>query len=443
VAHLILFAFLYFAYRLIKIDIAYRDGVSKAIWIPTLWVGILASRPVSTWIGFGGGTDTIEGSPIDRLFFFGSIVAALIVISRRPVPWSRFIGANWPTFLFYAFLLVSVLWAESTVVSFKRWIKDFGNIFVALVILTEANPTQAFRAVFVRCAYVLIPLSEIFIRYFPNLGRRYSIHSGEMEATGVTFQKNSLGAMVMVCGIVLLWDWIERRQRGELVHNRLQRYMPPIILAIGFYLLRVADSKTSIACLTLGGLVVASVQIPILRGKIRKLGMYAMGGGIIFFALDSMVGIKEQIVESLGRDMTFTGRTDVWRELLALKTDPVLGTGFCSFWSDDRFRSRLPDWVAFSAHNGYIEMYIDGGTVGVVLLGVMLIGAMVKLNRNLATESGYALTRFAILIITLIGNLSESHYGRMSPLWFLFLLASMDPPMPEEEPVGSLLPTHA
>src|SRR5438034_7531770 len=175
---LILIAFLIFAFWLIRRDTARRAGISGALWIPTLWVGILASRPLSAWVGFGGGTDTLEGSPLDRLFFFGFIFAAFIIVSRRQINWSDVFSRNWPVFLFYAYLLITVLWAESSVVSFKRWFKDFGNIIVLLVILTEVNPQEAFRAIFVRCAYVLLPLSLIFFRCFPFLVRLDIILAG-------------------------------------------------------------------------------------------------------------------------------------------------------------------------------------------------------------------------------------------------------------------------
>ena len=105
--------------------------------------------------------------------------------------------------------MVSVLWAHSPLASFKRWFKEFGNIVVLLVILTEEDPQQAIRAVFVRCGFVLIPLSLVFVRWFPDLGRHYNIHSGEMEAVGVTCQKNSLGVMILACSLLIFWDWIE------------------------------------------------------------------------------------------------------------------------------------------------------------------------------------------------------------------------------------------
>ena len=155
----------------------------------------------------------MEGSPIDALFFMVMIFAAAVVVSNRKPDWSAFFSKNWPIILFYSYLLISVVWAADPLVSFKRWFKEVGNIMIVMVILTEQNPQQAFRAVFVRCAYVLIPLSFIFVRYFPDLGRMYNIHSGELEAIGVTFQKNSLGAMILVTALVTVWDLVEKSQR--------------------------------------------------------------------------------------------------------------------------------------------------------------------------------------------------------------------------------------
>lgn len=434
--YLIAAVFWVLAIRLIRSDIAQRPGISSAIWIPTLWFGILASRPLSMWIGFGGAADTMEGSPVDRMIYFVLIAAAAYTLVKRQLNWGIIVTDNWPVFLFYAYLFISIFWAESAFVSFKRWFKDFGNVLIALVVLTEVDWQQAIRAVFVRCAYVLVPLSVIFIRWFPDLGRRYTMHSGELEATGVTTQKNSLGVLVVVCGLILIWDWMER-SRPETDHrSKWERWVPTIILVIGAYLLYQCDSKTSIACLLLGAGVLAATRLPVLREKISTLGIGMLVTGILFYILDAMFGLKEVIVKSMGRDMTFTGRTDVWRELLNLKTDSVLGTGFCSFWSDERFQSKLPEWLAEgrSAHNGYLELYIDGGYVGLFFLAIMLIVIAFRINRQLATSDNYAVVRFAVFLVMLIGNVSESHFGRMSPLGFLFLLAAIGSVPPEALP---------
>jgi O-antigen ligase len=424
---LILIAFLAAAAVLIRRDTAVRDGISAAVWIPTLWVGILASRPVSAWLGFGGGVDPLEGSPIDRLFFFGSIVVAFVIVFRRRPNWMQLVQGNWGLLLYYGFFLISILWAESSVVSGKRWIKDFGNIFVALVILTEVNPGQAFRAVFFRCGCVLLPLSVIFIRYFPNLGRQYSVHSGGLEVTGVTMQKNSLGAMALVCGLGLIWDWFDRTGATGIRLKRFDRYLPAALFAIAVYLLWICDSKTSIACLFLGGLILFAGRLPILRTRVSSLGLYVLAAAAGYFVLDQVFGIEKYVVESMGRDMTFTGRTEVWKALLALKTDPIFGTGFCSIWSDASYRSRLPEWVASSAHNGYLETYLDGGLIAVFFLGLFLVVTAFRINRQLGRGGAFALMRLAVLVAIVVGDLSESHFARMSPLWFMFLVVAIDP----------------
>ena len=423
--HLILYGFLAVAFWLIKRDIKDRPGVSSAIWIPTLWVGVIASRPLSSWLGFGGGYDTLDGSPVDRMFYLAMILASLITLSQRAVDWGWVFSRNWPLLIFYGFLFVSIFWANSPFSSFKRWFKEFGNILVVLVMLTEVNPHQAFRAVFVRCAYVLIPLSIIFIRYFPDLGRRYSRHSGGMEAIGVTFQKNSLGTMVLACGLIFLWDWIEKSQSSDVRKSPIDRYIRIAIAAIAVWLLHLCDSKTSIVAFLIAGTIVYSIKLPIFRQRISAFGTYTLFGVIAFFIIDREIGIVEAIIHALGRDMTFTGRTDVWRELLGVGTDPILGTGFMSFWDDQRYLSKLPEWVASSAHNGYLEVYLAGGFVGVTALGLMLLGTVARINRALSDGSGFSAVRFAIFVMILIASFTESNFACMTPLGFLFLLAAI------------------
>lgn len=412
---------------LIRKDTARRDGISSALWIPTLWVFILLSRSVSSWIGGGGGIDTMEGSPVDRLFYFGIIILALVALSKRRLNWSSVIAKNWPIFLFYSFFLISVLWAESPSVSFKRWFKDLGNVFVALVVVTERNPLQAIRAVVARCAYILIPLSVVYIRFFPSLGRRYS-RAGGLEVTGVTTQKNALGILVVICAMVLLWDWYERSLQKEKIRSAVEKYLPLVMVAMGIYLLHQCNSQTSIACLILGAAIITTMRVPLLRRHVGALGGYSLAAFAGYLLLDEFFGLKEAILGGMGRDSTLTGRTDVWAAILALKTDPIFGTGFYSFWSDRYYQSRLPQGVGHSAHNGYLETYIDGGVVGLLFLGILMLSIALRVNRRLGTSGNFAVVQFAVLIVILIGSISESHFARMGSLWFLFLFTALEWP---------------
>jgi exopolysaccharide production protein ExoQ len=415
-------------WRLIKRDNRLREGISAASWIPTLWVGIIASRPLSTWLGFGGGSDTQGGSPMDALFFMAMIFASLIVLSRRQVAWSQLISENRAIFIFYGFLLVSVIWAYSPFVSFKRWFKELGNIFVLLVILTEANPQQALRAVFFRCGCVLIPLSYVFVRWFPELGRTYNTHSGQMEVTGVTFQKNSLGAMILVCSLIILWDWLELlklRKQYPQEKLRFDLYLRVGLLLLGAYLLHICDSKTSMTCLALGAAVLAATRLPLLRKRLRGLGALAVAGFVGYLVLNQIFDVKGAVLHDLGRNADLTGRTEVWQTLLNAGTDPIIGTGYMDIWDDPRYASKYPDGDSISAHNGYLEIYLCSGAIGVFLLAVMILASGVRINRALAWDGDYGVVRFAILLVALLANYTESNFAWMTPIGFLFLTAAI------------------
>ena len=377
------------------------------------------------WHGFGGGVDTLEGSPIDSLVFFILIFAAFVALARRRLNWSVVISENWPIFLFYAFLLISVVWANSPFISFKRWFKEFGNIAVLLVILTDPRPQQALRAVFVRCACLLLPLSFVLIRYFPSLGRYYTSHGGG-EVTGVTTQKNSLGVLLLVCGLVLLWDWLElRKEQRSSKAMRMETKIHFGLLLLALYLMHLSDSKTSMVCLFFGAAIILATRLPLFRKQPHFLGMAALAVVLMFWVLDETVGVKEKVVTNLGRDMTFTGRTDVWRELLNLHTDPLLGVGFMSFWDDESLQSQLPEWIAHSAHNGYLEEYLAGGSVCIFFLIVMLLATALRINKALGWDGDYGAVRLAVFSVFLIINFSESNIACMTPIGFLFLLAAI------------------
>src|SRR2546427_9774807 len=144
-----------------------QKGVSTAVWIPVLWALMLGSRPVSIWLGIGKQLNTLddylEGSPFDRLVFLVLITAGFLILSKRRANWQSIILNNRWLFLYFLYLGISVVWSDYSFLSFKRWVKDFGHLVLALVILSEDDPTEAVKAVLARCSYVLIPLSVLFI----------------------------------------------------------------------------------------------------------------------------------------------------------------------------------------------------------------------------------------------------------------------------------------
>ena len=52
-------------------------------------------------------------------------------------------------------------------------------------------------------------------------------------------------------------------------------------------------------------------------------------------------GVEESVVHALGRKTDFTGRTDIWRAVIPLARNPVIGVGFESFWNESGLGGQL------------------------------------------------------------------------------------------------------
>ena len=155
------------------------------------------------------------------------------------------------------------------------------------------------------------------------------------------------------------------------------------------------------------------------------------------FALFS--GSGGGLLGTLGRNSTLTGRTDIWNQVLSMAQSPFLGTGFESFWLGPRLQKiwNIWWWHPNEAHNGYIEVYLNLGWVGVALLGVLLVTGYRNIMATFRTKPELAEIKLAYFFVAIIYNFTESAIRTMNPVWIVFLLSILaipDAPAPEEPP---------
>jgi len=433
-SQLALYIFLAYILGLFFIETRRRTGLSGALWSVVIWAVVIGSRPVSTWFSFGGaGASAAEGydsgNALERWIYFILIAYGLLTLWRRGVRWGEVIRSNPWLFLFFLYWGLSVVWSEVPFIALKRWIKDFGNVVMALVVLTESDPIEAIKAVFARCACLLVPLSVVLIRFFGDLGRAYHVWSGEMMYTGVTTHKNSLGVLALVCGLFLIWDFLDRwpREAGRRVWSTV--FSDVLLIGLTLWLLLKAHSSTALACMALGLAVYFGLKVPAVRIRARNLGTYFIIGGLLIWGLNSVFDVTRWVVEdALGRDMTLTTRTEVWPVLLAENDGVVLGSGFCSFWSGERLAVLNEEYGIIQAHNGYLETFLNGGAIGVLLLLVFLFAAARTIKRNLVLGSDFARVCLMFLVISVVFNFTEAFFNKQSILWFILLLMTLQHP---------------
>ena len=442
--------------------------VSAAVWIPCIWLMILGSRSVSAWLNLNtpNSADTLlDGSPLDRAIFTMLMACALVILWRRRTPWLSILTNNPALTIFFAYCAVSVLWSDFAGVAFKRWFKSLGDPLMVLVLLTEAHPAAAVASVLRRCAFVLVPLSIVFIKYFPHLGRGYDQWSGEAFHTGVTMNKSTLGGVLLVLGLLFFCTLatkalppsepvdqdrkIKKARRAELGITVL------FLLMIG-WLFTVADSKTPLIALFFAAALVAGLALPFVR---RHFGGLALTGVVIGVLLQLLVNVSGLIIEGAGRDTTLTGRTDIWAAVLALNPDPLLGAGFQSFWLGDRLYKMWALFPVFrpnQAHNGYIETYLNLGWVGLFLFICVLVAGYRTMRQRLLDADGMAgqmrtenlvIAKFGIgfLFAFILYNVTEAVFVPLGVPFIAFLLMTIRHPVrePSLDTAPSLTPEPA
>ena len=158
---------------LLYFDPAKTLKASLALWVPLIWMFIVATRLPSQWLSgqVGLASEGLEeGNSLDRNIYCMFILLSICILISRSFNWSNFVTRNLALTAFLAFALLSVLWSDFPFVSFKRWFRDLGNYLVVLVILSDPTPIEAVRTVFRRLCYLLIPLSIFNDEIFPQYG---------------------------------------------------------------------------------------------------------------------------------------------------------------------------------------------------------------------------------------------------------------------------------
>jgi O-antigen ligase len=430
VASCLTVAFIIFLFRR---DIRERPDVSGALWLPLIWLVITCSRGLSLWLNIfglpaGGGTSVEEGSPLDAWFFFILIAAGLYVLSNRGVRFSEIVGNNQWLTIFLLYCLVSIIWSDFPFVAFKRWIKILGHPIMALIVLTEPNLKEAVIRLMKRCSYVVVPVSILFIKYYPQLGRGFDPWTGEPVNTGITTDKNALGADCMILGFFFFWYLLQtwKTERGAWRRNELW-LIAGFLIGI-WWLSSQAHSATAVTSLFVGALVVVFVGTRSLNKNF--IGTYMLVALVIFAVAELTFGISGRFSEALGRGSGLSGRTLLWTELLKLDTNPVLGTGFESFWLGKRPEQLegIFYYIPNQAHNGYLETYLTLGSIGVLLLLGLFVATFRKIRLELFQNFEWGRYRLGFLAAVILYNWTEAAFKTLNPIWFVFYLIALDYP---------------
>lgn len=416
---------------------------STAMWIPMVWFFIVATKSPDGWVSLlNGNPQEASDGNLSTFTYFALLASGFWVLSKRNVNWQSILRSNKWVFVFFSYIGLSIFWSDQPFSSLKLWIKDAGNLVMVLVLLTDSNPLETTKAFLVRSSFILITLSFLLVKYFPDLGRAYDVWTFKPVMIGAATDKNSLGASVLVCMLGLFWHFSDAWTQATVEKGRILRYS--LVLGMALWLLVESHCATALACALIGGAALVLLRLPQIRLLVQRLGLSLfIVIPLLVLCLQMVFNIGDTFTKLLGRDPTLTSRTLIWQLCLHANINPFVGAGYCDFWHGDRamaISNSLGFFYALKeAHDGYLETYLNVGWIGVFLLLVALLVGAARAMQKLATAySGWDF-RIVALAVGMAYNGTESAFSGLNPIWFVLLLVLMECPATENVSVREVL----
>lgn len=428
-------AFVFFLFRR---DIRQRPNVTGALWLPIVWVLLMGSRSVAQWLhmfGFNTLGSVEEGSPLDAVVYSSLIIAGLYVLDKRQVGLAEVFRNNGFLMAFLLYCFIAIFWSDFPFVAFKRWIKVLGHPIMALILLTEPDPDEALVRLMKRSAYILVTFSILLIKYYPGIGRQFDEWTGLSMNCGIAQNKNMLGSLCLVLGFFFVWYFLKTWRAEKSRARRGELRLLGVLLVMIAWLLRKSHDATATLCLLIAITVIFVVGRRWVNKKlIGTFVLLALGGLVV---AEFTFGLFERMGDLTGHQSTIMGRMELWRECLAVHTNPLFGVGFESFWLGDRLHllQEGRPWQPNEAHNGYLETYLNLGFVGLFMLFGLITATFRRIRFELLLRNtDWARFQLGFLAAIVFYNLTEATFRGLSLTWFIFFIISMKYPLAENEP---------
>lgn len=352
------------------------------------------------WRFFGDGTSAgIEGdSHIEVvLVFIYFLVAIFILIDFQH---SLFIFQRNPALVALLILAtLSPIWSESPDLVFRRTLGMGGAALFGVVLAKRYTFDEQLSIL--RWAFRIAAVGTVLIILVSP--SRAMMPSGDVGLRGVFAHKNGLGSSMALAFLV---EW----------HLEADSTMAKALkwLSLGVFagLLVVSNSMSSIVTLfaTLTGVWIIRELCFKRHVPFSALAITAVVG---FTSMTVMGFSPGELMGFLGRSSDLTGRTELWSSVIdAIEQKPILGYGFSGFWrgataGSDAIGGQL-QWAPVYSHNGYLEISLSLGLVGLALAIAFLAKGFKRAWAT--TESGESRLHqwpLALMVFIAVHNLTE------------------------------------
>ncbi len=358
-----------------------------------------------------------------RTYMYGAFyLLALILVLTKGVTSLKMMLQHWPYLLFLAFIIITAEWSNYPVKVFVTWGHFVGFYLIALAAMIglQGRNTLFFFKMIVLYAVITVTVTYVLVLFFP--GRGIMVVSEKQRWVGLTLNANHLGMTLLFS----VWGTIVFLYYSQSIVSKVFLFL--LLGATGIALYG-SDSMTSIL---LSVMLIVSMPVLLTISKMEPvkakvslavLVMVAMVGPLLIIAFVPDFFEPDNLLNKLtmiGRSATFTGRTSLWKiALQAIQEKPLLGWGFDALYSvSDRFLIK-----GAHMHNGYLELMVYGGLLGLLLMLGILVQMVFNLGKLLTRNAMLFVGLSMMLLVLLVHNITEPSFGRApSFFWLVFTL---------------------
>jgi exopolysaccharide production protein ExoQ len=371
-------------------------------------------------------------SSLNRFFVFSaSACSVMILLTKLPLA-ARLLHAAWPWLLIVAWLALTTRFAGYPDLSRTR-VLAFAMVYLAALGMAAGLRSPRTLTTILIAVFAVVIFADIvsldFDTSYTDIGVR-----------GIHKHKNAAGFVAVLAFIITAFAFPQVRSFGL-------RATAGCVLLASVAILIVTKSKTN-----LGLAAIVICLIPMYSFCIRFTGhrllyllMTAVACTLLFVAGASGTKISK-VGGVLFGDPTLTNRMAIWaavEEVIAQA--PWRGQGFGSIWDVGEEWNSLPGAEGYvfyndadlinEAHNGYLDLMLNGGRVALVLCWLVTLRALwfavvLATSRIVPISQRWGFCMLHCLVtIMLVHNVTESSVffpGSHNTYFFIFLVGQVE-----------------
>lgn len=360
-----------------------------------------------------GGDEGDIDSSILRFTFLGIYIITFVLLGFRLPRTLAFLKTNlWVLFLI-GLTFLSTFWSDLAAGTFKEAVSLLGSSAFAIYLASRYNFEEQLKIYGWSLGIGLIG-SFLFAIIIPAYG---IMPSGNWR--GIYPHKNGLGQTMFMSFLTFYFLAISAKQ---------YRTICKICCLLSVVIILLAHSATSLISVMFIFTTAQAIKLVSFKSKQQVLAMLLL---LILISLSLFLLIINfnTILNVYDRDITLTGRTPLWADLWGfIQQKPWLGYGFGTFFSSGHRETdliwKVHTWIPPHAHNGFIQIWLDIGLIGLVVFSINYFGCLfTALVQYLLSKNLKMLWIFLLLLYTIFFNLTEVSFLSQSTLWIMSLAA--------------------